>query len=1256
VKYTKSSVYEGQPDGMTANEIYYNYWLNGNYGDLKDYTYSDKGTLGNAGTGAYNYRTSIDYAGNANRHIFGLPAKALVTGSDGKLYRKTEATYDMEYANHLTQVTQTLNDAGDKAVIDIAYDANGNIIQKTLPANSKGQRMWYKYKYDRDYAMYPEQVDDAFGYRSTMENYDYRYGIPLLTRDMNGYTLESAIDNLGRITSILAPNEQVISAPYTIKFEYQTPSNLQKGGTLNPLYAITKHYDPQHPGSDIETYTFVDGIGRAIQVKKNGILYENGADKNVMIVSGRAKFDPYGRVKEAFYPVTEDIGNKANFNPAFDNIVPTKTEYDVMDRAVKVTLPDGSATTTAYTKDNATRSLISTVTDAMGGRQAAFTNGSGLTVKTEQYSGPNGTITTRFEFDPINQLLKAIDNGNNETVSAYDMAGRRTSVVHPVSGTTDFRYDNASNLISKQTANLKQEGKQITYDYDFSHLIAINYPDNPQNNVKYTYGNKNAKENRVGKIMLQEDATGAQEFSYDRLGNIEKVVRTVVIPNQAIATYITKWKYDSWNRLEEMTYPDNEKVSYSYNTAGLLESVKGAKAYTYNYVNKLGYDKFEQRIYMKYCNGAETSYNYDPLRRRLANLAVNSTKQGKQIMNNAYSYDKVDNVLSVVNTAPAPATGMGGQMSHEYNYDGLYRLMSASGTYTGSGSKTAGYSLSMAYDNLYNIISKKQNVQQNGIQFDGVLKAGYDLSYNYANNPFQISTLGDNSYRTEGEETANDVIKRSHACEYDLNGNLLYVNTSREKQDGQSEDKANEKKMVWDEENRLKSIYMNGFISGYWYDASGERVIKTGGDDEGIFVNDVFSGARTETTNFTAYINPYLVVSRGGSYTKHIYIGSQRIVSKLGDLDSYGSDPRRIEYAGANVDGASVDYNAKYKASQQQIKDNYVVFKVPYYGTDNNDYVNGIGFCCNDSPNKSSAFRAGMANDNPELFQYYYHSDHLGSTSLITDLDGNVVQHVEYVPYGEVFIEERNNTWNTPYLFNAKELDEETGLYYYGARYYDPRVSVWYGVDKDWEKYQGISVYCFTALNPVRFIDPDGKKIIVKNENDRATILAYMNSKSEGQYAFKKSGELYLTKSKSTEDVPKSKYYSDRLKEAIKSKNVINISIGQTYINEFGETKDVDYDAGGGISQTYFDNEKRIKKVNLIISGHENMEILDTEDQPLKDDASDILVHELVGHSIPFITTPGTRNAIEDENIVRSQTGSKARKADADHVEFKINE
>jgi RHS repeat-associated protein len=174
------------------------------------------------------------------------------------------------------------------------------------------------------------------------------------------------------------------------------------------------------------------------------------------------------------------------------------------------------------------------------------------------------------------------------------------------------------------------------------------------------------------------------------------------------------------------------------------------------------------------------------------------------------------------------------------------------------------------------------------------------------------------------------------------------------------------------------------------------------------------------------------------------------------------------------VDGANVDYAGKYDSLQQTIKDRYAAFEVPYHGTDNDDYVNGQDFCCDDTPRLKS-FNPSQ-NDNPELFQYYYHSDHLGSSSLITNLDGEVVQHIEYVPFGEVFIEERNNTWNTPYLFNAKELDEETGLYYYGARYYDPRISLWLSTDPLQEKYPNISSYAYTVNNPIKYIDPDGRK------------------------------------------------------------------------------------------------------------------------------------------------------------------------------------
>ena len=127
-----------------------------------------------------------------------------------------------------------------------------------------------------------------------------------------------------------------------------------------------------------------------------------------------------------------------------------------------------------------------------------------------------------------------------------------------------------------------------------------------------------------------------------------------------------------------------------------------------------------------------------------------------------------------------------------------------------------------------------------------------------------------------------------------------------------------------------------------------------------------------------------------------------------------------------------------------------------------------------------------------EKLQFYYHPDHLGSSSYITNLDGEVVQHIEYVPFGEVFIEERNNVWNTPYLFNAKEFDEETGMYYYGARYYDPRLSLWMSTDPMQEKYSHINTYCYAFNNPLNFVDLHGMEG-VKYESDNGDKIIECN-------------------------------------------------------------------------------------------------------------------------------------------------------------------
>jgi len=89
------------------------------------------------------------------------------------------------------------------------------------------------------------------------------------------------------------------------------------------------------------------------------------------------------------------------------------------------------------------------------------------------------------------------------------------------------------------------------------------------------------------------------------------------------------------------------------------------------------------------------------------------------------------------------------------------------------------------------------------------------------------------------------------------------------------------------------------------------------------------------------------------------------------------------------------------------------------------------------------------------------------------DANGNLYQFFLNLPFGESMAEQRRSgSFNNPYKFNGKELDEETGLYYYGARYYNPKTSVFISVDPLAES--TMTPYQYTYQNPVRYIDPTG--------------------------------------------------------------------------------------------------------------------------------------------------------------------------------------
>jgi RHS repeat-associated protein len=97
------------------------------------------------------------------------------------------------------------------------------------------------------------------------------------------------------------------------------------------------------------------------------------------------------------------------------------------------------------------------------------------------------------------------------------------------------------------------------------------------------------------------------------------------------------------------------------------------------------------------------------------------------------------------------------------------------------------------------------------------------------------------------------------------------------------------------------------------------------------------------------------------------------------------------------------------------------------------------------------------------------------------------------LPFGETMAQQLgSNYYNSPFKFNGKELDEETGFYYYGARYYDPKISIWLSVDPLAEEFPEWSPYSFCFNNPLSFIDPDGMApmdIIILGKNNSSVTL-----------------------------------------------------------------------------------------------------------------------------------------------------------------------
>ena len=288
--------------------------------------------------------------------------------------------------------------------------------------------------------------------------------------------------------------------------------------------------------------------------------------------------------------------------------------------------------------------------------------------------------------------------------------------------------------------------------------------------------------------------------------------------------------------------------------------------------------------------------------------------------------------------------------------------------------------------------------------------------------------------------------------------------------------------------------------------------MKSYGTMEGVYINGAPQGITFhETDNFTLYPASIISINKN-RFTKHYFLGDKRVASRIGTglfNNVYGRN-------GSYVTAGQQDYaermnqiqkqkEAYYK--QQGIAPGVPTMKGAYGDPENtkrgyNSIIDTLGnhdvpqgwiqtprpnttpntnpgppVSWNDpsNPDDPQAGYGYIPNDTTKEETFFYHSNHLGSTSYITDDKVNITQYDAYLPYGELLVDEHSSSEEMPYKFNGKEFDEETGLYYYGARYMNPVASLWYGVDPLTETYENISAYIYCHSSPIILLDSDGQ-------------------------------------------------------------------------------------------------------------------------------------------------------------------------------------
>jgi YD repeat-containing protein len=859
-----------------------------------------------------------------------IPARFEVHDGDGKLLRSRDGAPALCDNSSMTHLEERTGNGDEVALTELDYDDWGSYNHIVYPGTTDADRLGVDYIYDAYSHGRVAHTFDSHGVTSEA-TFDPLTGQVASRTDGNEQKTIYSYDPAGRLKSITGPNDQG-SGHATVTFDYRND-----GGAA---CVIASHYDPFHPDDPIQTVSFADGLGREIETKRDATIH-TGTDSepaNRMVVEDTVAFDAFGQPARTWYPMTEPLGQAHVFNSARTS-PSTKTTYTVSGRIADVEHPNGTHTTIDYgfggSAEVGAQVFMATVTDPGGKPQRSYSDARNNLLAFEERPAGAAVRRTRYRYDALGELASVVEPGGGTTTNTYDLMGRRTSTRTPDAGLREQRYDVASNLVAEITPRLRAAKTQITYAYDRERLTAVRYPHRPSlpdtPDVTYEYGAVGGQPNAVARVVHVVDGARDERLQYDRLGHVTSETSLMKVPGYnvnpaAVAknTYTTKYSYDTFARLNKLTYPDGEILSHNYDSGGLLKSMQGVKtgesSRTYHYVDKLEYDEFSAERLRAMGNGSRTMYSYYPATRWLARQL--SEASGREIQDLNYSYDAVGNVAKLDDQLPpALASATLGPTTQTYEYDPYHRLKGAKGSYSLILGPSRDYAFTNSYDLAGNVASKSQTDRTVGFQTSPIPATTYSTALTY--HPERVHQMLSAGVR---------------APTYDVDGNLTGwpVRTNIPK-----------RTLAWDLAEDMRSAADSGPTGGsstaYTYDGDGALAIEQRADGVRAFVNDFY-----EVVNST-------------KATKYVWAGDARIASKTvaspDTLEShqrfYHEDLEGSVNVVTGADGAVTQHTEYFPSGEPWVREN-TLEPLPPYAPDVEPYGYAEGYVS--SPGAMSNF------------------------------------------------------------------------------------------------------------------------------------------------------------------------------------------------------------------------------------------------------------------------------------------------------------